>query len=265
MFYNNQFKFFKQICVACFLILPDHLLAQSSEPVVLQAYYKFSYQYDTTKITSIKKENYILLLSKSSSIYKSYDRIKQDLALTNDYIKTGVMKSSNAKRTDTKEIYTNFDLKKCYLKITPLNYYIAEIPFDEVKWEISKEERKILGFNCLKATTNYHGRDFTAWFTTTLPFQSGPWKLHGLPGLILSAYDKTKRINFEISSLERVKDPTEDISYFSKMVKYVTLDELEEASEKLNNGLEKLRKKANSDAPSFLDDSINYPLEVKSN
>jgi len=264
MFHDYQFKFFKQIFIVYFLILPTSLLAQSPEIVVLKVYYKFSHQYDTIKITSIKKENYVLLLSKSSSIYKSYDRIKQDSALTANYIKTGVMKSSNAKRTNTEEFYTNFSLQKCYLKITPIDYFIAEIPFGELKWEIDKEEKRILGFNCLKATTSYHGRDYTAWFTADLPFQSGPWKLHGLPGLILSAYDKTRRIKFEISSIERVKDSTEDIS-ISKIVKHVTLDELEEATKKFNSNLEILRKKYNSNAPSFIDKSINFPLEIKNN
>lgn len=43
-----------------------------------------------------------------------------------------------------------------------------------------------------KAATNYGGRFWTAWFTTALPFQDGPYIFKNLPGLIVELEDRTK-------------------------------------------------------------------------
>ena len=54
-----------------------------------------------------------------------------------------------------------------------------------MNWKVTKESKKILGYTCYKATTKFRGRDYTAWFTPDIPYNLGPWKLGGLPGLIL--------------------------------------------------------------------------------
>ncbi|MDE5882102.1 MAG: GLPGLI family protein [Muribaculaceae bacterium] len=61
-------------------------------------------------------------------------------------------------------------------------------PLLEMEWGIAEDStRNILGYECLMAHSDYHGREWTAWFTPELPIQDGPWKLRGLPGMILSA------------------------------------------------------------------------------
>jgi GLPGLI family protein len=64
------------------------------------------------------------------------------------------------------------------------------------QWSVNQDEKTIMGYHCQKATTNYLGRKWIAWFTTELPFNSGPWKLTGLPGLILEAEDEEGHFAF---------------------------------------------------------------------
>jgi GLPGLI family protein len=45
----------------------------------------------------------------------------------------------------------------------------------------------ILGMECHYAKTKFRGREWKVWFTEEIPVSLGPWKLNGLPGLILKA------------------------------------------------------------------------------
>jgi len=61
-------------------------------------------------------------------------------------------------------------------------------PFDELAWEVVADStRTVLGYECIMANADYHGRHWTAWFTPEIPLRDGPWKLRGCPGLILEA------------------------------------------------------------------------------
>lgn len=62
-------------------------------------------------------------------------------------------------------------------------YYTEK--YNEMYWEIGDSTKNILGYECAMATTDYHGRKWTAWFAPEIPISDGPWKFRGLPGLIL--------------------------------------------------------------------------------
>lgn len=40
-----------------------------------------------------------------------------------------------------------------------------------------------------------------------MPFHAGPWKLNGLPGVILDAYDAKKEVVFKFDGIEKVAPP----------------------------------------------------------
>lgn len=68
-------------------------------------------------------------------------------------------------------------------------------------WELGAETREIAGYQCSLATIEYGGRNWRVWFTEELPVPFGPWKLAGLPGLILGAEDESGEVAFELAEL----------------------------------------------------------------
>lgn len=99
-----------------------------------------------------------------------------------------------------------------------LDYLILKDDYPNLKWEISQEEKVIGKYKCIKATTNYRGRVWVAWFTPDLPINYGPWKLYGLPGLIVEASDSTNRYAWQIEKIEFRKDQVFDKD-FNTLVK----------------------------------------------
>lgn len=58
-----------------------------------------------------------------------------------------------------------------------------------MEWQLLTEQKMIGGISCSKAVGFFKGRRYTAWYAPSVANAEGPWKLGGLPGLILEAYD----------------------------------------------------------------------------
>lgn len=83
-------------------------------------------------------------------------------------------------------------------------------------WKILPEKAKIGDYNTQKATTEYGGRKWTAWFAQDIPFQDGPYKFHGLPGLIVKIEDEGKNYSWELKGNKTVEN-WEELSYAEKI------------------------------------------------
>ena len=81
-------------------------------------------------------------------------------------------------------------------------------PFSEIEWVIEGDSTKtILDYQCVMATTYYHGRKWTVWFTPEIPIQDGPWKFCGLPGLVMEASEPSGQHSFSVSGIETSSQP----------------------------------------------------------
>ncbi|NGP75839.1 GLPGLI family protein [Balneolaceae bacterium YR4-1] len=80
-----------------------------------------------------------------------------------------------------------------------------------INWNIINEFKQIGKFNVKKATTSFRGRNYEVWFTPDIPISIGPWKFHGLPGLILEVKDEEMGVQFLFSSIEIPYDVKEKI------------------------------------------------------
>lgn len=95
-----------------------------------------------------------------------------------------------------------------------IDFQVYSYPtIDEIKWNLVDETKKYHDLNLQKATANFRGRKWTAWFTKDFPFPEGPYKFQGLPGLIVLLQDEKNQYNFSL--IKNLKLPeTYDTSNF---------------------------------------------------
>ena len=82
--------------------------------------------------------------------------------------------------------------------------YIYEDTLYAQNWVIQDSSKLILGHECQKAVCHYRGHCWTAWFAMDIPITDGPWKLCGLPGLILEATTEDNSHAFKLLGIEKV-------------------------------------------------------------
>lgn len=73
------------------------------------------------------------------------------------------------------------------------------------KWEMLSGDTTIVGYPCKKAKTTFRGRTWIVWYTMDIPYHDGPWKLYGLPGLVLKANDIKGDFIFNCIGIEKGK------------------------------------------------------------
>lgn len=190
-------------------------LAQAPDSIKAKIAYSFSHMEDTTHREKPYTEDMILLLGKNASVYTSLNKILQDEARKKEIEEQMKMSPTNgfniqlktpSRRTNVTEYYQFANEKKLFIKQRLVNIYLMEEPLPLIDWNISSDTASYSGLKCQKATAHFKGRDYTAWFCPDIPFPGGPWKLNGLPGLIIEAYDRNKEVVFKFNGLETVKN-----------------------------------------------------------
>jgi len=186
--------------------------------VLDSAKYKFSYDLtfapDSTKLDSPLKNQLVLLIGNNES--------KFFVQLDPKLIKTAngtVIESIEGRGLGGTEIFKNFKTKKETVITNILRKgYLYEEDIPVLNWNITNESMVILKYTCKKATTTFLGRQYEAWFTTEIPIDNGPWKLGGLPGLILKANDVQNYYIFECTGIESIKTKIPIVKYDLKYI-----------------------------------------------
>lgn len=90
--------------------------------------------------------------------------------------------------------------------------YYSFFTSDPIIWNIHSETKSENGYALQKATGNFGGRKWIAWFNKDIPFNEGPYKFSGLPGLIFEIMDDKQNFIYKLVKNQNLKEniSTED-------------------------------------------------------
>lgn len=153
--------------------------------------YELQYKMDSTE-AGYEKVNMILDITPKE--VKFYGK---DLAIRDSLNKKFGMNFSYTDMTGqvVKRKINSFDNEN-FINIK--NGYYTFKTTDKINWTIADEIKKVENYTLQKATAKFGGRSWTAWFCKDIPFNEGPFKLRGLPGLIFELSDAKKNFLYTL-------------------------------------------------------------------
>lgn len=221
-----------RLVLAAFILLTCNF-AFAQETIVLNVVYEFRYVRDLENKDMPYISNMVLSLGKQSSryctekLYNENDKNGQLQKLKQQQVSTASAKPMTVvaggpllivgkygaiineevlKDVVNQKMVTNSHLG--------LKTYTIESSLPKINWTIHDEKKTIGKYSCQKAVGNYGGRTYVAWFAPDLPFRDGPWKLSGLPGLIMEAQDTKNEVVFSFKELSKNSDAEETTKSF---------------------------------------------------
>jgi GLPGLI family protein len=168
-------------------LLSNSVFGQKALEVSYHVITNFAFNYETTAVlkTNKNKSHYIVLKSNNSP---------KEITTSAENNNVNIIVPDTDNRP---AIYMDFSSNNLF-NIVPMfnenNVLIEKIP--KIDWEIIDEFKTLNKLNCQKAIGYFRGRTYTAWFSSEIPLPFGPWKLNGLPGLILEVKDDKNQVYF---------------------------------------------------------------------
>ena len=210
---------------------------QIIDSALLKCTYRLIYLKDTLSPNEKSEDMQVLLLGKNISKYYSQYALDYNSFLR-DYLKSHDDYPNNPnKGAWTYELFKNYPQGKSTVadiaSMLSGNFIYEEelVIFD---WKISNETKKILSYDCQKASMTFRGRIYEAWFSHEIPIFNGPWKFGGLPGLILKIYDSKNNFIFECVGIEKLKEKY-PIKFYKIAYSKVSKNELDKLYKRFHN------------------------------
>jgi len=197
---------------------------KSKDKVIDQVKYRVTYRMsvttDTTRTPQTWRKHMMLLdIGDHLSKFYDYNTWQTDSARQanpNDeaYLEYLEGRKSSNRRCNW-ELYKDYPEKGLFTtnELLGLDHFYVEEIADVPEWSLQSDSiKEIMGYTCHLASTFYKGRLWRAWYAEDIPIDDGPWKLRGLPGLMLRAEDSQRHYVIYALGLKQV-DGSETIKY----------------------------------------------------
>ena len=181
------------------------LLAVSVTAQTHRFVYDVVYRPDSAS-TETRKANYYLDINPDETFYYERPFFVSDSIEKASGLRTFSGKANDlmSKKIKTRE-YTLYSIQSFDI------YQLKDEP--KISWKIEKETKKRSSLQLQKATAKFGGRNWIAWFCKDIPFQEGPYKFYGLPGLIVEIYDDNENYHCSLNKSENFTE-TQFISFY---------------------------------------------------
>jgi GLPGLI family protein len=184
--------------------------AQKTDTARMLIHYKFTWVRDTAHRATPYTENMVLYIGQRSSAYRSYDGVVYKAQFKKAWAEAVAASPDghpmiNRHGVGSNIEYYQFPNEKKLFTEDPIymNNYFIDGKMPAIDWKTSGDTATFGGLHCQKATCHFKGRDYIAWFCPDLPVQIGPWKLNGLPGVIVDARDTKNEVVFKFDGVEK--------------------------------------------------------------
>lgn len=175
--------------------------------------YEARYIINTQKPEKVTQETLMLERGKHLSKFYSYTKYVCDSVLAVDFANKASQETINEHLKQygggqwSERLFKGHPTGKVTTldEIAGVSRLRCEEPDERPQWKILPENDTILSYPCGKAECRFKGRTWTAWFTAEIPVSEGPWKLCGLPGLILKAEDSEGHYAFNATGIEQCR------------------------------------------------------------
>lgn len=172
-------------------------------PEIMEFVYDYKWCNDTTDQLENNYTSDKMLLqigSNGLSKFSSYKNLTIDsllMNITQEQMSDAAM-SGKLSNGEYMTIFKNYpEGKLTHTEKICMDWFLYEEDMPELEWELTDSVTNVLGHECHSAICNFRGREWTAFYTEDIPMMEGPWKLCGLPGLIMKASDKDGHYLFE--------------------------------------------------------------------
>jgi GLPGLI family protein len=94
---------------------------------------------------------------------------------------------------------------------------LYKLPNNVNKFELTGKVKTIEKFNCQEAKLKLNSRIYSIWFAPEIIVNYGPFKINGLPGLIVEIYEETNKTRITLKSIDKITNTNE----FEKLKSYI--------------------------------------------
>ena len=121
------------------------------------------------------------------------------------------------------QVWTNYPEGQVTVRdAIPPSIYETQEQRKNIKWTLNDSTLTVAGYLCKTAVCQLHGRKWTVRYAEDIPTTAGPWKLCGLPGLIVEAVSDDGIHRFTLTELQHATAP---IFYETNAITVKTLEE----------------------------------------